>query len=166
VQHPPLSIVPPQNPASTVSIGSPLPSLPYTPPINAVTYGNYVAINPYTGQPIWFPPGTSLAANAAEAKRMNALQYFRAVTDDRKWNYKAHGPMYEPGGNFNAGFTVRANGWPGFAGQILAGGYQEFFTKIHDPSWGHVYSGSPWGDDPVDQYMIDWGVRYYNSGGW
>jgi len=165
VEHPLLSNVPQQNP-STVSLGPPLPSLAYTTPINAVTYGNYVAINPYTGQPIWFPAGTSLAANAAEAKRMNAFQYVRAVTDDRKWNYKAHGRMYEPGGNFNAGFTVRANGWPGFAGQILAGGYQEFFTKIHDPSWGHVYSGSPWGDDPVDQYMIDWGVRYYNGGGW
>jgi hypothetical protein len=148
----------------SVSIGSPLQPVPYTPPINAVTYGNYVPINPYTRQPIWLPPGTNLAANAARAKRMNAFQYAYAVTHE--WNYKAQGSMYDPGGNFNAGFTGRANGWPGFGVRIFAGGYQQFFTNVHDPSWGTVFSGPPWGDDPVDQYMIDWGARYYDSGGY
>jgi len=145
------------------SIRSPLPPVPLTPPINAVTYGNYVPINPYTHQPIWFPPGTSLASNAAAAAQMNAFQYVYAVT--HQWNYIVQGSEYEAFGNFNAGFTGRANGWFGFLLEIGAGGYQEFFTNVHDPSWGDVYSGPPWGDDPVDQYMIDWGVRYYNSGG-
>ena len=162
VQHPAPSVVPAQNPPPPVSLGLPLPSLPYTPPINAVTYGNYVPINPYTNQPIWFPSGTSLEKNIAEAKRMNAFQYAHAVT--HQWNYKNQGFMYEPFGNFNAGLTGRAAGFPSAAIQFGAGVYQGLFTNLHDPAWGHWYSGRPWGDDPVDQFMIDWGVRYYNSG--
>ena len=162
VEHPPPSNVPPQNPTPTVSLGPPLPSVPYTPPINAITYDNYVPINPFTNQPIWFPPGTSLERNIAEAKRMNAFQYYHAVT--HKWNYK--GAAYEGFRNLNAGATGRAAGFPSGVIQFFAGMYQTTMTSTYDPSWGHWYSGPPWGDDPVDQFMIDWGVRYYNSGGY
>jgi len=151
----------PFDPANPPPLNPPPPS--YAPPIYAVTYGNYVPINPYTNQPISYPPGTSLAANAAAARSMNAFQYFYAVT--HQWNYITQGSAYEPFGNFNAGYTGRANGWPGFAVQIGAGGYQQFMTTTHDPSWGSLFSGPPWGDDPIDQYMIDWGARYYDSGG-
>ena len=164
VEHPPPSSVPPQNPPTPVSIGSPLPSPPYTSPINAVTYGSYVPINPFTNQPIWFPSGTSLERNIREAKRMNAFQYYHAVT--HQWNYKNQGSMYEAFGNFNAGFTGRAAGFPAWMIQIGAGWYQENKTRVYSPSWGHYWSGAPWGDDPIDQFMIAWGVDYYNSSGW
>ena len=76
------------------------------------------------------------------------------------------GPAYEGFRNLNAGATGRAAGFPSGVIQFFAGMYQTTMTSTYDPSWGHWYSGPPWGDDPVDQFMIDWGVRYYNSGGY
>jgi hypothetical protein len=82
-----------------------------------------------------------------------------------RWNYKTQGAAYEPFGNWNAGFTGRAAGFPTPVIQFGAGWYQENRTNIHGASWGHWYSGAPWGDDPHDQYMIKWGAEYYDSGG-
>lgn len=136
------------------------------------------------------PPGADLAANVEKAKKMyNPLTFYNHVKTGGEWDYKKAGEEYEPGGNFNFGVVAKAYGLPEWVAKVGAGAYQ-IASRTSNPEFGgpsplfkskynpdldmyedttpflYKYSGvikRPHGDDPMDQYEIEKGFRYYDQ---
>jgi hypothetical protein len=51
------------------------------------------------------PKGIDLEENAREAKKMNPIQFYKAVKNTGKWDYKQKSPAYQDFGNFNFGYV-------------------------------------------------------------
>jgi RHS repeat-associated protein len=117
------------------------------------------------------PPGVNRNANVDRAKWMDPFQFRDAVKNKGPWDYKQLGGKYEHFGNFNYGATGRSVGFPGEMLLQEAGRYQSV-TRTSSPAWGSpgvrffpsTGTGS-FGDDPVDQFWIQQGIRYYDEGG-
>jgi RHS repeat-associated protein len=136
-------------------------------------YG-YVLNNPllYTdpsglAPPQNIPPGVDVAQNIAEAKNMSYGQWYNAVRNGGKWDYKQQGAQYQEFGNYNFGVTARAVGIPGNIPNRGAGWAQgEAGTSL--PQWGNWWdwpsSSTSFGDDPADQHWINEGIKDYENG--
>jgi RHS repeat-associated protein len=111
--------------------------------------------DPYTRRMVLAPAGFNLSENISAAQKMWGSTWVNKILispNQRGWDYKQIGPFRDLG-NINFGATGRANGWPG--GALLKGG--ELFK---------VYQGtsSPT-ENARDQFMIQTGINYYDTGG-
>ena len=117
------------------------------------------------------PRGVSVDGNTVQAKGMGPLAFRDHVTGGGPWDYKRSGSprQYEAFGNFNYGATGIAAGFPGDILLQEAGKYQQQGPNA-SPAFGD--SGTRlfpstgtgnYGDDPVDQYWIEQGIRYYET---
>ena len=113
------------------------------------------------------PPNVNPTKNISEASSMSYRQWYNAVRNKGKWDYKQQDPKYQNFGNYNFGLTSRAVGIPGDIPNRGAGWAQKKAgTSL--PEWGNPYDISPsnFGDDPEDQYWINEGIKDYESGYW
>lgn len=115
------------------------------------------------------PPGVSAKANSNEARKMGPLEFRDHVKNRGAWDYKQQGAKYEPFGNYNYGVTGRAAGFP--TGILLQeAGRAQVAGGNTDPKFGQPgirglpFTGTgSFGDDPVDQFWIQQGIRTYDS---
>jgi RHS repeat-associated protein len=107
------------------------------------------------------PPSASCNDNIAQAEnRYDPFWFYDQVRNKGPWDYKQQGPQYQDFGNFNYGAAGRAFGWPPPVLQRAAGLAQQQ-AGTSSPQWGNWWGGSPYGDDPADQLMIQQGMQYY-----
>lgn len=107
-----------------------------------------------------FVPGfVDVIRNIREAKSMSPAQFFNAVRNGGKWDFKQLWPAYQDFGNWHFGVVAKAYGIPleialrgaGFA-QVSAGTSEKsFFSSLFDPSFG---------DAPLDQLQIRRGYLF------
>lgn len=105
------------------------------------------------------PSGVSVDENMEEAKEMSLFDFYNAVRNGGKWDYKQQGRGFENFGNFNFGATGKVL-LPGFILKRGAGWAQEKAGTSLD-EWGHFYWKKPYGDHPVDQKFIQQGIDYF-----
>jgi len=107
----------------------------------------------------------------------NPLEFYGKVKTGGEWDLKrghrgSEASPYEPGGNFHFGAVAAAYGFPESIAKRGAGMYQ-MLKGISYPEWGNrkelgparfpaAMLKPPYGDDPLDQYEIGEGYRYYN----
>lgn len=137
--------------------------------INSYTY---VSGNPILGidplglePPSDVPIGVDIYKNIAEAKEMSYSQWYNAVRNGGKWDYKQRGSKFENFGNYNFGLTARAVGIPGNIPNRGAG-WAQGQAGTSDSSWGHWLdwpSNTSFGDDPIDQKWINEGIKDFES---
>jgi uncharacterized protein RhaS with RHS repeats len=111
------------------------------------------------------PPHVNPRKNISEASSMPYRQWYNAVRNKGKWDYKQQDPKYQNFGNYNFGLTSRAVGIPGGIPNRGAGwAQQKAGTSLLE--WGSPYDIPPsiFGDDPEDQYWINEGIKDYESG--
>ena len=108
------------------------------------------------------PPEVDINKNMEEAKHMTAIEFYRAVKNNGKWDYKQQGSQYQDFGNFNFGVTGRAAHFP--EETLLRGaGWAQEDAGTSLPEWGHWDGSAPYGDDPADQEQIKEGFKYYDQ---
>jgi uncharacterized protein RhaS with RHS repeats len=112
------------------------------------------------------PQGASVGKNMQQAQNMSNSEFYKAVRNKGPWDYKQDkSDDYAPFGNFNFGATGSA---AGFSNRTLlegAGFASMKASDSHSKSWGMPLVGfRSMGDDPVDQYWIQQGIRYFNEG--
>jgi RHS repeat-associated protein len=111
------------------------------------------------------PPNVDIPANVQEASNMNVMEFYNAVRNGGKWDFKQLDPKYQDYGNYHYGMMARAHGMSETMACRGAGWAQEQ-AGTSDPSWGDwtdMSSGSSYGDDPNDQKWIKEGMQDYNS---
>jgi len=111
------------------------------------------------------PPMSQGGAEGIGRGAMAGWEWFNRVRPGGRWDFKSldkktggH-PEYEDFGNLNYGATGRQLGIPASVLRRAAGFVQQY-GGARDPKFGHWYGGYPYGDDPVDQALIDQGIRY------
>jgi len=117
------------------------------------------------------PPGADIQANirAAQQHKWNLSWFYNQVRNHGPWDYKQLGPQYRRFGNFNYGATGKAAWLP--EGLLLrSAGLAQIRAGTSLPEWGTpgflLFGGSgSFGDDPVDQFWIKSGFRYYDAYG-
>lgn len=119
-----------------------------------------------TAGPLFIPPGpndASVDANIEETRRHWPLWFLGQVPNGHAWDYKhTGGPQYEAFGNFNYG-AVGAGHLPDYVLERGAGWYQQR-RGTSDPKFGSPILGTgSYGDDPIDQFWIQQGIRYYDE---
>jgi hypothetical protein len=123
------------------------------------------------------PPDANVNANIDWAKALArdypiaSKQIFKELVPTAgQWDYKKIDPsLYEPFGNFHFGAAGRAVGVPGPVLRQEAGRYQTQGSTAN-PEWGRPgikylpFTGSrTYGDDPIDQFWITQGSRYFDE---
>lgn len=111
------------------------------------------------------PRQSELDKNIREANpgiSMNIVEFYQAVRNKGRWDYKQQGAEYQDFGNFNYGATGQAAGF----GPILlpAAGWAQTRAGTSKPEWGSPFGKAPYGDDPADQAMIRAGMQYARCG--
>jgi hypothetical protein len=122
------------------------------------------------------PPTVNIRENIASAERNRdyVKGEWRAVIEHVNWFYlsvrnkgpydmkNVYGAQYQAFGNFHFGAVGTAAGFPE---QILlrAAGYAQEKAGTSQPGWSHWWGRAPYGDDPVDQEWIKWGVWFYGN---
>jgi hypothetical protein len=118
--------------------------------------------------PQQIPPGVDMQQNIAEARRMSYREWYDAVRNGGKWDYKQRGRVYEEFGNYNYGVTARSVGIPGNIPNRGAGWAQQQ-AGTTKPEWGNWWDwplNTSFGDDPFDQAWINEGIDDYENGYW
>lgn len=96
---------------------------------------------------------------------MSYSDWYNAVRNNERWDYKQQGSRYQDFGNYNFGLTGSALGIP--PGVLRRGaGWAQDQAGTRNPAWGTEWGGSPYGDDPADQRWINEGINDYNTGYW
>jgi hypothetical protein len=105
------------------------------------------------------PPGVSLEANIAEAKRHRGdlLWFYNKVKRRAPWDYKWQGKRYEPFGNFLYGAAGRAADIPEVLLERMPGFVQDNPSKL---DLSNPLGRKPYGDDPFDQIMSKDGMSW------
>ena len=126
------------------------------------------------GGPVLMPDGpvaVDVDENARLAGKKGPFWFAGQVPNKRPWDYKQRGPrgQYEAFGNFHYGATGRGVGFPPSILLQRAGAAQGRDTNV-DATFGDPgvpflpFTGSgSYGDDPVDQYWIEQGMRYFDQ---
>lgn len=129
---------------------------------------------PLQGGECWSPIPTHPAdadvdANMRAAADMwpNPFAFRDAVQNKGRWNYKRRARHYENFGDFNYGATGTA--W-GFGPDTVRreAGRKQIEDGTSNREWQKPSRAGllpPYGDDPVDQYWIQRGIDYAESGG-
>jgi hypothetical protein len=112
------------------------------------------------------PPGASIDANIAEAKkhRGDIPWFIGKVRPGGSWDYKLQGEnrRYEDFGNRNYGATGAALGLPDEL-LLRAAGLVQRVMGTSPPGSGQPWSFGSYGDDPNDQSRIKDGLGYYRG---
>jgi hypothetical protein len=115
------------------------------------------------------PSGSSVDANMELAGQRSPFWFRKTVPNHGLWDYKQKGHEYEAFGNFNYGAAGRANRIPAPFLFQEAGLAQWRDNEKRDPAFGSPgirflpFSGTrSFGDDPVDQYWIEQGIRRHD----
>ena len=139
--------------------------------------GTYVQRGYEADLPGATPPGTNVddnirAAIVAKARGASDAWFYNQVKNGGPWDYKQQGAQYQDFGNFNYGATGTAFGFSEDTLTRMAG-WAQTQAGTSRPEWGvptsklGAYLGvggkSPFGDDPVDNYWIKQGIRYFNE---
>jgi len=100
----------------------------------------------------------------ANAKTAYLLAHFNTGASE---DYKQYGDEYREFGNFNYGAVAYALGLPptailGGAGLASALSYLKHGT-LPPSSWGNIFTGPPYGDNPGEQNEIRRGIGYEYS---
>lgn len=122
------------------------------------------------------PPGVSLDGNLQEAKAQDSYYtssgsafmytwFYMKVRNKGAWDYKQQGRQYAEFGNFNYGAAGAAAGIPE---QVLlrGAGAAQTVAGTSSKEFGEWWAGAPYGDDPVDQVWIKFGIDYAKSKGY
>lgn len=123
--------------------------------------------------PILVPKGPAYAdvgRNMAAAENMSTYDFYKAVKNKGPWDYKQDKRSdYEAFGNFNYGATGRAVGFAE-AALLQAAGAANWRARpdgnpaiFGGPGLPGVPGAGSFGDDPVDQYWIQQGIRYHDA---
>lgn len=115
------------------------------------------------------PKGVNLRNNIDYAGGMGPIDFYNKVKNKGDWDYKQLGREYEEFGNFNYGATGRSVGFQPLM-LLQEAGIAQTKAGTSRPEWGRpglrLYgetgTGS-FGDDPVDQYWIQQGIRYHDE---
>lgn len=127
--------------------------------------------------PVLVPNGPAVAdvvGNMAEARGRDPLWFRQMVPNQGPWDYKQRGNdgEYEAFGNFHYGATGSVVGPVGIpSGNLLQeAGLAQSRDHTAKPEFGLPgvrflpFTGSKsYGDDPIDQYWIEQGIRYADS---
>lgn len=108
------------------------------------------------------PSGVNMEQNVKEAEKMSSIEFYNAVKSEGKWDYKTQGKQYEEFGNYNFGMAGRAAGYSENILKRGAGVYQ-IYSGTSSQQWGWPWGSAPYGDDPMDQYWIDEGVKDFEE---
>ena len=113
------------------------------------------------------PSSANVDANIDKAADMSNRQFYEAVRNNGVWDYKQDkSGDFAPFGNFNYGSAGSAAGFSNRSLLEGAGYASAKASERHTKLWGIPLVGfRSRGDDPVDQYWIQQGVRYFNEGG-
>ena len=113
------------------------------------------------------PKGTCVEMNIWAAKSQvgmvlgpsDYMWFFHMVRNGGPWDYKQGGRQFADFGNFNFGAVGYAMGIPE---QILlrAAGWAQSQAGTSASSWSYWWWLTPYGDDPMDQKMIEAGIQY------
>ena len=109
------------------------------------------------------PPGVSMQNNLLMSRFMWKIDFYNSVKSGGKWDYKKLESKYENFGNYNYGATGCAVGFEPGTLRRAAGAYQKY-TNTSRPDWGHPLGDAPYGDEPIDQYWINEGIKDYQNG--
>jgi hypothetical protein len=86
--------------------------------------------------------------------------FYGSVHNKARWDYKQKGRQYAAYGNFNYGAVGLAAGFD--EGVLLrAAGAAQVAAGTSKADYGSPVGAFPYGDDPVDQVMIEYGMAYY-----
>lgn len=98
---------------------------------------------------------------------MSYKDFYNAVRNKGKWDFKQQGGLYENFGNYHFGVVSRAIGIPETVACRGAGAAQGVAGTSTGSDWGKwndIYDvDSSYGDDPNDQKWIKNGVKFYND---
>ncbi|AZF53443.1 hypothetical protein C4J85_2959 [Pseudomonas sp. R4-34-07] len=122
------------------------------------------------------PPGVWLDGNLQETKAQDSYYpssgsafmytwFYMKVRNKGPWDYKQQGRQYADFGNFNYGAVGTAAGIPE---QVLlrGAGAAQTVAGTSSTEFGEWWAGAPYGDDPVDQVWIKFGIDYAKSKGY
>jgi hypothetical protein len=100
----------------------------------------------------------------------NPFWFYNKVKNNADWDYKQLNSAYQNFGNFNYGATGKAFGFPEHT-LLQEAGIAQIKAGTSQPEWGNPGTRGnpldpgtpPYGDDPVDQYWIKEGIKYYDQ---
>lgn len=119
--------------------------------------------------PKFIPPGIDMLAMLNEAKHMSPKEFYDAVRNRGKWDFKQIGPergKYCEFGNFSYGLTSRAFGRGVIPGEVFlrGAGWAQDRAGTSKPEWGSWFSGTgTYGDAPDDQQWISSGMFIFDN---
>jgi hypothetical protein len=113
------------------------------------------------------PPGSSVEMNIRLAKSHTGVVrgpadifwFYNMVRNGGEWDYKQRGRQYQDFGNFNYGAVGYAIGMPGNV-LLRVAGWAQSRAGTSMGSWNNWCGQPPYGDDPMDQEMIQAGMEY------
>lgn len=121
--------------------------------------------------PVLIPPAPADVSvdDNMEIAAGHAPFWLRETVPNRgPWDYKQRGHKFEAFGNFNYGAAGRAEHLPDWL-LLREAGHAQFRDGTTDRSFGKpglrftpVGGTKSFGDDPVDQFWIEHGARYYD----
>jgi len=115
------------------------------------------------------PPGVDVDANIGITHIELSLSDWETavsiwtyrVREGGLWDYTLLGLRYEDFGNFNYGATGRVLVHGGTLER--AAGAVQMLSGTSNPRWGTPLGIRPFGDQPIDNFWIRQGIRYYES---
>ena len=105
---------------------------------------------------------SQLSKNIIEARTMSIPEFYSAVRNKGRWDYKQQSNDLQDFGNFNFGATGYAASFSPFL--LRAAGWAQMQAGTSRSEWGKWYGSSPYGDDPADQSQIAKGMQYARCG--
>lgn len=114
--------------------------------------------------PQQIPQGVNMAANIAEARSMTLWEFYSAVRNGGKWDYKQRGKRFEEFGNWHFGVVAKAFGFPEIVARAGAGAAQMLAgTSPEGPFDATKLVKFPFGDDIPDQQAIGNGFDSFDA---
>ncbi len=93
------------------------------------------------------------------ATPLTYVWFYELVRNGGPWDYKQKKRIWADFGNFHYGAVGYAAGIPAKMLHMAAGAAQ-WSAGTSNPTWGNVFQGPPFGDDPMDQFWIKQGIDY------
>ncbi|MDU0459617.1 MAG: polymorphic toxin type 44 domain-containing protein [Geobacteraceae bacterium] len=147
--------------------GAPI-KLQATHPVEVQTEGGIKSV--HADVTVFVPPGVDIIANILEAQQMSASEFYDAVRNKGKWDYKQLGKnlsielseKYQDFGNFNFGMAAKAFGIPEIIARMGAGAAQILAGTSEADSILCLLK-YPYCDDVRDQEMIGEGFKAFDN---
>lgn len=129
---------------------------------NTITESKFTITGKSIRTPEHIPSGVNIEANIKEAERMTAIEFYNAVRNGGKWDYKQLDKKFAEFGNFHFGIVAKAAGFSEEFSLRMAGAAQ-IKAGTSSPDWSNPLLSEPYGDDPDDQNWIKSGFHTYSN---